>query len=83
MRLRVQQIDLTDGTSGEWFARAHIVVSAAAEDPFDPGATLLSSECLSVSEVIEEADRMISELERIKVEASKRAWNSVAARGEV
>lgn len=78
LKLRVQKIDLTDGTSSEWFARAHIVTSAAAEDTFDPGTILLSSDCRGTSEVISEADRMIRELEKIKAQVSKVKWNSVA-----
>jgi hypothetical protein len=80
LRLRVQQIDLTDGSSGEWFARAHIVTSAGAEDEFDLGTILLSSECRSPKAVVWAADQLISELEKIKVQASKTPWNSSAAR---
>jgi len=80
LRLRVQQIDRTDGTSGQWFARAHIVTGAGAEDDFDPGTILLSPDCPSSSELIAQADRMIRELEVIKAKALTMAWNSVAER---
>jgi len=80
LKLRVQKIDLTDGSSGEWFARVHIVTSAVAEDTFDPGTILLSLDCRCPSDVISEVDRMIRELTKFKAQASKMAWNSGAAR---
>jgi hypothetical protein len=79
LTLRIQKIDLTDGTSGQWFARAHIV-ARAAEDTFDHGMILLSPDCRCPREIISSADRMIRELEKIKVQASKVKWNSSAAR---
>jgi len=80
LKLRVQEIDLTDGTSGEWFARVHIVTSTIAEDTYDRGTILLSNDCRCASDVISEADRMIRQLEQFKAQASKMAWNSIAAR---
>ncbi len=80
LKLRVQEVDLTDGTSGEWFRRAHIVTSAIAEDTFDPGTILLSNDCRCASDVISEVDRMIRQLEQFKVQASKMAWNSIVER---
>jgi hypothetical protein len=75
LKLRVQQIDLTDGSSGEWFARVDIVTDTGAKDTFDPGTILLSFDCRCAAEVIEETDRMIRELEGFKAQALKMAWN--------
>jgi len=58
IRLRVQEIDPIDGTSGHWFGRAHIV-TRAADDRFDHGTILLSRDCRSSAEIISAANRLI------------------------
>lgn len=74
LKLRVQQIDLTDGTSGQWFARAHIV-AYATEDEYEPGTILLSDDCRCASEIVSAADKIIEQLERIKAQARKEKWH--------
>jgi len=72
LKLRVQQIDLTDGTSGHWFTRAHICASSPGTD--SDGSVLLSADCRSANEIAEEADGMIKELENIKRQAKRVDW---------
>jgi hypothetical protein len=74
IKLRVQKIDLADGNSGHWFGRAHIVTSNAHEDEYDKGTILLSVDCRCASEIVEAADVLIRELEKIKAEAKKVVW---------
>ena len=75
LKLRIQKIDLTDGTSGHWFARAHICVSGASTDPYDDGRILLSPDCRTATEVEAYADDLIRDLEKIKREAKAADWS--------
>jgi hypothetical protein len=80
LKLRIDKIDplrfkQKDPLSGYWEAIAHIAVASFSKlDGIDD--LLLSADCRGPSEVIYWADKMIKELERIKVRAAKMKWNS-------
>jgi hypothetical protein len=77
--LSFQKVPITP-RSKLWQARAHIVLGIIQKD--QEGDYLLSSDCVTPKDVADEADALIKELEAIKRQAAKVAWDNHPSRSQ-